>query len=208
MDVDSSSIILSSVDAIVNHKLKHISKYISAHKSIKHEEVLSLINPDEQIGLLFVGLYNFFNEALNTNKSDLNICVIECENNEFVGEDFYDYYPVAPVCTLNELKERSVALNVLKNKSLAIVENTQSDPSFLPFDEPEKNKGSMLCFPITNVGPNKEVIFVVSLFSNEAGFFDRKKRRYYTKVIDKYSERIILEHQFKLLKKGGKNEQV
>jgi hypothetical protein len=203
LNVDSSSIILSSIDAIVNHKLKHISKYMSSHGTINHEDILRMINPDEQIGLLFLGLYNFFNEAINANNSDLNICVIECSDGEFVGNDFYDYHPFAPACTLSALKERSIALNVLKKKSPDIIENTETHPEFVPFDDTEKNKGSMLCFPITNVGPAKEVIFIVSLFSNEPGFFVRKKKKYYNKVIDKYSERIILEYQFKLLKKGG-----
>lgn len=194
-------LLLGAVDAIAGRRLETLGSICTDKANLGCRELLERIAQTDVMNYsIFSGIREYFERYIREKGAqEFSMSVIECKDGKMVEEGYYFWYPTAriPPVSISELaNDNSIAREVFKARKLKVVPSLENEKSYLKYDDPDLDKGSMLCYPFLVDRPQKEMVFIITLQTSTEYVFDKADKPYYNKIMESFALRVRLEHQF------------
>lgn len=162
------------------------------------DKFVELVNPAGHIIKYMEGVTSFIFDGFKksiANDQSLKVVLFRFRNGTIANKDDWFYYPDGAAPTINGdeiMSDETPARRSFKKDTITYISDINKPEDGLKFVNPsnDEKKGSIVCFPISFIHLDREVVAVLSVFTNTPNFFTKYRVSILSIFIQPYIERI------------------
>jgi len=202
-EIDSLIALLRALDNVVGKKQQELAKELRRAGKLKPEEAFDVLSqPYTQIMEIVRSVSDFFNATVPDEKKGSLIRVSLASFAEGKIADIPIYFPNdEPVkSSIEDLNASSSGfMTAFQSRKIVVIQSISKElirkksQRFKDTGVNQDNEGSLICYPIA-INGSKEIPYVLSIHSDEDGFFEEELAHVYELYLQRFAMRLSLEY--------------
>lgn len=202
-EIDSLIALLRALDNVVGKKQQELVKVLRRAENLKPEEAFSVLSqPYIQIMEIVRSISDFFNATVRDGRKGSLIRVSLASFKDGKIEDIPIFFPNdEPVkSSIDDLNSPSSGfMTAFQSRKIVVIQSISKELTkkkatrFKDTGVHQDNEGSLICYPVA-INGSKEIPYVLSIHSDEDGFFEEELAHLYELYLQRFAMRLSLEY--------------